>query len=869
MVSGYISYQCLDQKSYTYQITFYNYANTCNDAYDQDTVTFYFGDGSHQVVARSNGPINSDGFPDGVSVCTCRKLCIYTCTHQYPGPSVYRIHVDDPARMANISNMIGSGSVNFYVFSTLIISPFISDSLTAPVVTNPLCCVYACPNSCYYYNLGAYSPSGDSLAYVLGTCLGSNGGTAPGYFLPNVTSLDTRTGILKWCSPASAGGIYNFAIDIVCYKKVPSGNHYEYLVADTTECELEILVDTCSNKPPVVTGPTDTCVIAGNSIQLNYIGTDPDHEPVDISASGPSFSASPPSTYTSTSPGDPVSLTFRWTTNCSDVSSSPYPLLITATDLPTLPPSLNAYQSTSIYVVGPAPTNLTVTNIGNEDSLHWDPSICPQVTGYSIYRHEGCSKLDLGPCVTGVPGYTGYVLIGTTTGLDNTTFIDNNGGTGLVPGASYDYTVIANYPLPDGSESLAAKDTCVTIKRDAPVILNVSVDSTASGTGKIYVRWTKPLPDTANLDTIKNPGPYKYILQRATGISGKTFSPVVTYTAPFFRSFIDTAFKDSLLSTYSTGYNYRVDFYSGGNSFKGSSATASSIYLVVKPDNNELHLSWNSLVPWTDDSFNIYRKYPCGTCLFKLIATVPGTQVKYDDTVVTNGTNYCYYIKSKSQYPDTTIFHPLFDSSEIMCGIPKDTIPPCSPLLRVMAKCDTYTDSLVWNNPDHFCKKTDNILLYRIYFSPTSGGDMQLVATITNLNDTVLVHDSLNSVAGCWAVTAVDSEMYESPLDTICVDDCPLYVLPNVFTPNGDGDNDFFTPLIPYRYIKDIDINIYNRWGQVMFHTLDPRINWDGKDQNTHGECPDGVYYYICQVHEIHVTGIQTITLRGFVQLIR
>jgi gliding motility-associated-like protein len=93
--------------------------------------------------------------------------------------------------------------------------------------------------------------------------------------------------------------------------------------------------------------------------------------------------------------------------------------------------------------------------------------------------------------------------------------------------------------------------------------------------------------------------------------------------------------------------------------------------------------------------------------------------------------------------------------------------------------------------------------------------------------------------------------------------------MPNVITPNGDNDNDLFTPILPYRYIKSIDINIYNRWGQVMFHTTNPMINWDGKDQNSHGDCPDGVYYYICTVNEIRVTGVQPITLKGFVQLIR
>ncbi len=147
---------------------------------------------------------------------------------------------------------------------------------------------------------------------------------------------------------------------------------------------------------------------------------------------------------------------------------------------------------------------------------------------------------------------------------------------------------------------------------------------------------------------------------------------------------------------------------------------------------------------------------------------------------------------------------------------------------------------------------------------------MQLIATINNLNDTVFVRDSLtSSVAGCYAVIAVDSFGNQSAPNVLCIDNCPEYVLPNVFTPNGDGKNDFFTPILPYRFIKDIDIDIFNRWGELMFNTINPNINWNGNDQTTGKPCPDGVYYYVCQVHEIRVTGIKTITLKGFVQILR
>ena len=129
------------------------------------------------------------------------------------------------------------------------------------------------------------------------------------------------------------------------------------------------------------------------------------------------------------------------------------------------------------------------------------------------------------------------------------------------------------------------------------------------------------------------------------------------------------------------------------------------------------------------------------------------------------------------------------------------------------------------------------------------------------------------SVAGCYAVTAVDSALIpnESPiLNKICVDNCPYYELPNVFTPNGDGINDFFTPLPDYRFVKNIDIKIFDRWGLQLFETNDPNILWDGKNYYQSKKlCPDGTYFYICTVNEIRIDGIQPRVLKGFVQLIQ
>lgn len=79
--------------------------------------------------------------------------------------------------------------------------------------------------------------------------------------------------------------------------------------------------------------------------------------------------------------------------------------------------------------------------------------------------------------------------------------------------------------------------------------------------------------------------------------------------------------------------------------------------------------------------------------------------------------------------------------------------------------------------------------------------------------------------------------------------------------------NDFFRPY-PYRYVESIDLHVYNRWGNLVFNTTDPDINWDGKHQSNGKQLSSGVYFYECVVHEIRLNGIVPRTLRGNITIL-
>jgi len=174
---------------------------------------------------------------------------------------------------------------------------------------------------------------------------------------------------------------------------------------------------------------------------------------------------------------------------------------------------------------------------------------------------------------------------------------------------------------------------------------------------------------------------------------------------------------------------------------------------------------------------------------------------------------------------------------------------------------------LKWYNLTNSC--ADDVLGYKIYKKDSLEDDYRLIATINNNFINSFTESDLFSIAGCYVITSIDSVGNESVFsDSVCVDNCPEYVLPNVFTPGGDGFNDLFGPF-PYRFVKSIDIKIFNRWGQVLFKTTDPDINWDGTNENNNAEVPDGTYFYVCTVNEIFLEGIKPRTLKGFVTLLR
>jgi gliding motility-associated-like protein len=88
-------------------------------------------------------------------------------------------------------------------------------------------------------------------------------------------------------------------------------------------------------------------------------------------------------------------------------------------------------------------------------------------------------------------------------------------------------------------------------------------------------------------------------------------------------------------------------------------------------------------------------------------------------------------------------------------------------------------------------------------------------------------------------------------------------ILPNVFSPNGDGYNDFFKAGQTFIY-DEFSIDIWNRWGIKVYESVNPYFEWNGNDMNGN-QLTDGTYFYVARLKHLENEDLQkgSVTIIG------
>ncbi len=889
--------------SLTVEITITAYLNS------QSTVLFggpddflTFGDGTQQLVPETTNEIMDPALFLGRAQ--------YKTRHTYNAHGTYIIAYSESNRNFGILNFDESGNTRFYTETSISLEAGncnSSPTLLVPPVDR------ACSGIKFFHNPGAFDPDGDSLSYELVIPKKEPGAAVSGYSFPDnlrfysndfpaineerngppTFTINAFDGTIIWDAPGIPGE-YGVAIKVKEWHYNSAANTWHeagYVIRD-----MQIIVEDCHNQKPKLIPPSDICVIAGTTILFDIPASDPDSDNVVIEAFSEVFTLpenravlQPPggTPQSTTPPNDTASVQFSWETTCVHARSQPYRVIFKISDRPPAGPRLVQFYAVDIEVIAPSPEyeNVSINPVAKEATLQWRSYPCQNVNTFQVWRRISEFPYDQPQCDFGMPASLRYKLIAEMPGT-SIGYTDHD----LIYGAQYCYRIVALVGT-QGVSSRLSLDTCFIPKpAEAPVITNVSVESTDDKNGEILIRWTPPF----DIDAQQYPPPYLYkVLRKNESDAQSVFQCVTTETIA------DTIYSDSGLNTGQNIYRYQIELYVPAltNAPVDSSSQASSVFLSAWPVLNAIDITWVANTPWYNYSsahpfHMIYRSTSPGGP-FDLIDSVNANENDFHYTdrgtygnIGLTGALYYYKVKTRGTYGNPKIISPLENFSQITSGQILDTVPPCAPDPSIaMIDCgdfacngsDYYT-KLEWQPPEGTC--ADDVFAYEILVQSDTSNSYTSLGTVTG---NVFLHTNLASLNKCYRLISIDQAGNRSDTSAVvCNSNCLNFKLPNVITPGiKDEQNDFLTTYPDEnnfrqdcaRFLRQVDIRILSRWGEEIFTTSltgdETPIFWDGRT-NEGKEASSGVYFYQAQViFDTNDPSRQKQEFKGWVQLIR
>ena len=160
----------------------------------------------------------------------------------------------------------------------------------------------------------------------------------------------------------------------------------------------------------------------------------------------------------------------------------------------------------------------------------------------------------------------------------------------------------------------------------------------------------------------------------------------------------------------------------------------------------------------------------------------------------------------------------------------------------------------------------DGVSHYQVETYDEKKETFSTLETTLDIDSPIYFTDSFNNLNQdfhCYRITALrKNDLLPSHSNVVCTETKFNIFLPTAFTPDGDGLNDIFAPT--GTYIRLFDMEIYNRWGELVFESNNSNKGWDGTTSGN--DCPMGAYYYQIIARG---TGSQSKKMVGTVTLIR
>ncbi len=233
--------------------------------------------------------------------------------------------------------------------------------------------------------------------------------------------------------------------------------------------------------------------------------------------------------------------------------------------------------------------------------------------------------------------------------------------------------------------------------------------------------------------------------------------------------------------------------------------------------------------------FNVSSPIGCEimNVTFNDIINAPGTSLMWD---FGDGESSFQSVSVDHQYPNSGCYDVTLTVTNLAgCSLTATQTDMVCVLENPIANFTALNDTMPTTNPIfEFQNYSINATTYLWVFDDgtTSVSTNPIHEYLGAPDDFVVTLYAYNEV-GCY-----DTMMY-----TITVFEDLLFYVPNSFTPNNDGTNDEFNPVLTSGYEKGTyTLYIFNRWGEVIFESNNPAIGWDGSYAFNDAPSQDGVY---------------------------
>jgi len=396
-------------------------------------------------------------------------------------------------------------------------------------------------------------------------------------------------------------------------------------------------------------------------------------------------------------------------------------------------------------------------------------------------------------------------------------------------------TVTSNTTVPTMTITPGLSLTCISN--------SVTLTSTTTPTSGVSFTWTGSgiigATNGSSID-VNVAGNYDVvILDAANGctntvsstVGSNTIAPTLTITPT--STVLSCAFTTSTLNATGSVTNTPTWSTPGGPATNPLTVGVSGDYVatITDPTNGcstsqTLTITGSTIVPTADAGAN--TAIPCGNLSTVLAGTTTSTDVVTYEWSGPNATS----ITSGSNTASPTII----DSGVYTLTV-TNTANGCSSTATVNVIQSTVTASFTANPttgtsplPVNFTDASVGATSYNWSFGDGNS------STTQNPNNTF-------NNSGSYTVTLIASNgpCSDTATSVITVEDGLTLEIPNVFTPNGDNTNDVFT--IKSTGVKEITLQIFNRWGQKLYEFTGPKASWDGLTPSG-TKAPEGTYFY-------------------------